>query len=233
MGWPARNFWTFWTAALEYRRYSRYTRTAAADNRLLDRRYRGPGAVAQNESVVLRLQPAAGTSLPVPCYITGLRYSTFTGGQWLPPAGGGTVLFPDNGLDVFTVAQETPDLRTTVFLEPTGTDVLFGPGQVTGVHGAFVYLREDMEGGLHLPRGQDQTIRYDVASLAGVSVPAGTQDEKRYLQLPPLSAAFRAVAARARAGRHGRRRLMPCGRTSWRTMRTPWTRPRPRSGISW
>jgi hypothetical protein len=57
-----------------------------------------------------------------------------------------------------------------------------------------------MEGGLHLPRGQDQTIRYDVASLAGVSVPAGTQDEKRYLQLPPLSAAFRAVAARAARG---------------------------------
>jgi len=55
-----------------------------------------------------------------------MRYTTFSGKQWLVAAGLSESLYTSSGIDSFVVTDQQPDTLTTVYLEPTGTDVLFG-----------------------------------------------------------------------------------------------------------
>ena len=166
-----------------------------------------PGEVQQDNTVVMRVDPGKGGSrLPLPAYISGMCYTTFNGRQWLVAAGHPESLYASSGIDSFVVSDQQPDTQTTVYLEPTGTDVVFGLEHITGLRGQFQYLRRDAEGNLFTDAPYYKTIRYDVSSLdqdtvlvdSLVAHRAALLD--RYLQVPELSQAFRDVAARVVRG---------------------------------
>ncbi|HEY5000736.1 MAG TPA: DUF3488 and transglutaminase-like domain-containing protein [Candidatus Cryosericum sp.] len=162
-----------------------------------------PGEVQQDNTVVMRIDPGKGGSrLPLPAYISGMRYTTFSGRQWLIAVGHPESLYASSGIDSFVVSDQQPDTQTTVYLEPTGTDVVFGLEHITGLRGQFQYLRRDAEGNLFTDAPYYKTIRYDVSSLDQDTVPVDSLVAHRaalldrYLQVPELSQAFRDVAAR-------------------------------------
>jgi len=162
-----------------------------------------PGEVQQDNTVVMRVEPGKGGSrLPLPAYISGMRYTTFSGRQWLVAAGHLESVYASSGIDSFVVSDQQPDTLTTVYLEPTGTDVVFGLEHITGLRGQFQYLRRDAEGNLFTDAPYYKTIRYDVSSLDQDTVPVDSLVARRpalldrYLQVPGLSQAFRDVAAR-------------------------------------
>ena len=166
-----------------------------------------PGQVQQDNTVVMRVEPQKGTPrLALPAYISGMRYTTFSGKQWLVAAGLSESLYASSGIDSFVVTDQQPDTLTTVYLEPTGTDVLFGLEHIMGVRGQFQYLRRDAEGSLFTDAPYFKTIRYDISSLDQDTVPVDSTMVhrpallERYLQVPQLSQAFRDVAARVVQG---------------------------------
>jgi transglutaminase-like putative cysteine protease len=166
-----------------------------------------PGEVQQDNTVVMRVDPGKGGSrLPLPAYISGMRYTTFSGKQWLVTAGHPESLYASSGIDSFVVSDQQPDTQTTVYLEPTGTDVVFGLEHITGLRGQFQYLRRDAEGNLFTDAPYYKTIRYDVSSLDQDTVPVDSLVAgrpvllDRYLQVPELSQAFRGIAARVVRG---------------------------------
>lgn len=162
-----------------------------------------PGAVEQDHTIVMRIEPlAAGERFSLPAYISGLRYTTFTGKQWRVGTGRPEPLYPLNGLDTFEVGVGSPDRFTTVYLEPTGTDVLFGLERVVSVRGLFQQLRRDDEGNILLQTPVYKTLRYDVGSLdtGGTFEFSQPTDPARYLQVPPLSQAFKDIAVHAAQG---------------------------------
>jgi hypothetical protein len=160
-----------------------------------------PGEVQQDNTVVMRVEPRKGDPrLSLPAYISGMRYTTFNGRQWLVAAGRAESLYASSGIDSFVVSEQQPDTLTTVYLGPTGTDVIFGLEHITGVRGQFQYLRRDAEGSLFTDAPYYKTIRYDVSSLDRDTVPVDSLVARRptllgrYLQVPELSQAFREVA---------------------------------------
>jgi transglutaminase-like putative cysteine protease len=166
-----------------------------------------PGQVQQDNTIVMRIEPGQrGRRLPLPAYISGMRYTTFSGRQWLVASGRRELLYASSGVDSFVVTDQQADTQTTAYLEPTGTDVLFGLEHVTGLRGQFQYLRRDAEGNVFTDAPYYKTIRYDVSSMSGDTVPADTALVSRpalqaaYLQVPELSQAFRDVAARVVRG---------------------------------
>jgi transglutaminase-like putative cysteine protease len=166
-----------------------------------------PGEVQQDNTVVMRVDPGKGGSrLPLPAYISGMRYTTFSGRQWLIAAGHPESLYASSGIDSFVVSDRQPDTQTTVYLEPTGTDVVFGLEHITGLRGQFQYLRRDAEGNLFTDAPYYKTIRYDVSSLDQDTVPVDSLVARRpalldrYLQVPELSQAFGDIAARVVRG---------------------------------
>ena len=166
-----------------------------------------PGEVQQDNTIVMRVDPGKGGSrLPLPAYISGMRYTTFSGKQWLVAAGHPESLYASSGIDSFVVSDQQPDTPTTVYLEPTGTDVVFGLEHITGLRGQFQYLRRDAEGNLFTDAPYYKTIRYDVSSLDQDTVHVDSLVAHRaalldrYLQVPELSQAFRDVAARVVRG---------------------------------
>jgi transglutaminase-like putative cysteine protease len=166
-----------------------------------------PGQVVQDSTIVMRVEPQQrGHRLPLPAYISGMRYTTFSGRQWLVAPGRSASLYPSSGLDTFVVTDSRGDMQTTVYLEPTGTDVLFGLDYITGIRGQFQYLRRDAEDNLFTDAPYYKAIRYDVSSASGDAIPADPVLVARpalrdaYLQVPGLSQAFRDVAARAVQG---------------------------------
>jgi transglutaminase-like putative cysteine protease len=161
-----------------------------------------PGQVQQDNTIVMRIEPGRrGHRLPLPAYISGMRYTTFSGRQWLVALGRREPLYASSGVDSFVVTDQQADTQTTVYLEPTGTDVLFGLEHVTGLRGQLQYLRRDTEGNLFTDAPYYKTIRYDVSSTSGDTVPADASLlQTAYLQVPELSQAFRDVAARVVRG---------------------------------
>jgi transglutaminase-like putative cysteine protease len=161
-----------------------------------------PGQVQQDNTIAMRIEPGRrGHRLPLPAYISGMRYTTFSGRQWLVALGRREPLYVSSGVDSFVVTDQQADTQTTVYLEPTGTDVLFGLEHVTGLRGQLQYLRRDTEGNLFTDAPYYKTIRYDVSSTSGDTVPADASLlQTAYLQVPELSQAFRDVAARVVRG---------------------------------
>jgi transglutaminase-like putative cysteine protease len=160
------------------------------------------GEVQQDNTVVMRVEPRKSDSrLSLPAYISGMRYTSFNGRQWLVATGRPESLYASSGIDSFVVSEQQPDTLTTVYLEPTGTDVVFGLEHITGLRGQFQYLRRDAEGNLFTDAPYYKTIRYDISSLDRDTVPVDSLVARRqalldrYLQVPELSQSFRDVAA--------------------------------------
>lgn len=166
-----------------------------------------PGQVVQDNTIVMRIEPQQrGRRLPLPAYISGMRYTTFSGKQWLVAPGRRESLYASSGADTFAVADGQADTQTTVYLEPTGTDVLFGLEHIINIRGQFQYLRRDAEGSLFTDAPYYKTIRYDVSSVSGDTMPAEALLVRKpalqaaYVQVPELSPEFRDIAVRVVRG---------------------------------
>jgi protein-glutamine gamma-glutamyltransferase len=102
-------------------------------------------------------------------------------------------------------------LTQEIFLEPMGTEVIFGLFQVVAVLGRFPTLAADAGGGLTLPAPPGARLRYLVVSQpepsrgAAADQPGRPDDipaevRETYLQLPPLSPRVHDLARRLTAG---------------------------------
>ncbi len=155
------------------------------------------GEVNLNNRIVMRIE---GEHLSVPLYISGLHYAYFNGKEWEKPKEE-IKLFSYDGNNDFGLTSGM--VKSTVFLEPTGTEVLFGPEKLMGIHGEFLYLRKDEFGDFFTNGEYYKTIRYDTfSSVEGKSSVLirdvlKKNEVERYLQLPPLSEKFKAVAVKA------------------------------------
>jgi transglutaminase-like putative cysteine protease len=103
-----------------------------------------------------------------------------------------------------------PILVSEVYLEPIGTEVIFGPPRVVEVYGQLPGLAEDTSGGLSLPSPPPARLRYLVVSQPEPLREAGLRRPVRlteyppevraaYLQLPEVSPRIRALAKRLTA----------------------------------
>jgi transglutaminase-like putative cysteine protease len=148
------------------------------------------GEVDLDKLIVMRIESKKNYS---PLYITGMHYLYFDGKSWRKDIGRIKV-FPYDNKNDFGITQGME--KFTVYLEPLGTTVLFGPDHLTGIHGEFLYLRKNHSGDFFTDVPYYKTVKYDAFS----SVPGKSPIElieridknkiKDYLQLPPLPEEF-------------------------------------------
>jgi hypothetical protein len=123
----------------------------------------------------------------VPLYVSGLRYSIFSGKEWVRDSNT-EKLYPS--LD--EVFGSNNGIESTVYLEPTGTNVLFGIDAVNGIRGGFINLFNDSFGDYLTDAVFYRTIKYDIySSTTALNKVQLTKTQKtRFTQLPQLSNAF-------------------------------------------
>lgn len=111
----------------------------------------------------------------------------------------------DGYFPVSPLRRGSPILTTEIFLEPIGTEVIFGLSRVVGIQGPFTRLAQDIGDGLVLQTPPSSRIRYVAVSqperfsdeqLRG---PAQAEDyppeiREKYLQQPELSPRLRDLA---------------------------------------
>ncbi len=157
------------------------------------------GAVKLNNRVVMRVEVKDNNIYP-PLYLSGMHYAYFNGTKWIKTKNI-TKIFPYDSNNDFKLTSGM--VKSTIFLEPNGTDVLFGPEKFVGVHGEFLYLRRNEFGDFLTDQIYYKTIRYDAfSSIDGKSdvlirESLGKKDKSKYLQLPELPAEFEKIAEKS------------------------------------
>ncbi len=155
------------------------------------------GEVKLNNRVIMRVE---GNSLFPPLYLSGMHYAYFNGKEWIK-SGKVSKIFPYNNNDDFGLTSGM--VKSTIFLEPNGTDVLFGPEKLVGIHGEFLYLKKNEFGDFLTDQVYYKTIKYDAfSSIAGKSnvllrEPIDEKEKEAYLEIPKLSKAFKQIAKKA------------------------------------
>lgn len=143
----------------------------------------------------------------------GLAFDTFDGQTWSlgDPARKPVRRGRDGSFVVAPPRRDAPFLIYEVFLEPLGTEVIFGLPRVVSIQGPFNGLDENAAGGLSLPNPPSSRLRYVAVSqperlsedrLRG-SANAGDyprEIREAYLQLPQTSPRLRALARDLTAG---------------------------------
>lgn len=137
----------------------------------------------------------------------GVAFDHFDGRNWVltDTARAGVRRARDGHYSVAPHAIGAPFLNYEVFLEPIGTEVLFGLPRVTAIQGRLPGVAMDAGGGLALPTPPTVRIRYLVISqpermrAESLRRPFRASDYPRpiretYLQLPTLSPRVRALA---------------------------------------
>lgn len=143
----------------------------------------------------------------------GVAFDTFDGQSWslrdperTPVRRSREGYFP-----VAPPRLRAPFLTYEIFLEPMGTEVIFGLPRVVSIQGRFAGLAEDVANGLSLATPPSSRLRY-----VGVSQPERFREEQlrrpvragdypreireAYLQLPEVSPRLRALARELAAG---------------------------------
>ena len=158
------------------------------------------GNVNLNNAVVMRIESNKNIS---PLYISGLHFATFNGKSWQREIGK-IRIFSFDGSNDFGIINGME--KFTVYLEPTGTSVLFGPDKFFGIHGEFIYLKRNKFGDFFTDNIYYKTIKYDAfSSIPGISrinLVKITTDKnlEKYLQLPPLPEKFKEIAKNVAKG---------------------------------
>jgi transglutaminase-like putative cysteine protease len=164
------------------------------------------GRIRQDATVVLRVETLSGTAPPREAsYWRGLAFDHFDGRHWtvtprhrefLSRAADLGVDLPDTGA--------APDLVQRVLREPMTAGVLFAAGVATHVEGSFGRVERDGNGGLYAPESEQDRVQYSIHvasrrrdddTLHADRALAPHLDGERYLALPELSDAVRALAA--------------------------------------
>jgi len=158
------------------------------------------GKVDLNNEIVMRV---LAKNFPAPLYLSGLHYAYFNGVNW-KVENGRQKLFPISQTNNFGITSGM--VKSTIYLEPIDSDVLFGPDKFVGVSGDFLYLKTNQFHDFFTDFTYYKTIKYDAFS----SVPGKTPliqftitnaKYSEYLQLPPLPEKFIEIAKAAAKGK--------------------------------
>lgn len=174
------------------------------------------GTIQNDPTVVMRISLLGGTGSPdrLPNLLwRGVAFDRFDGQGW---SVGDPVRIPirrarEGYFPVRPLRVGGSLLTAEIFLEPIGTEVIFGLPQVLAIHGPFASLSLDTGGGLNLQTPPSSRIRYEAVSQperfsdAQLRRPAGPGDyppeiRETYLQLPELSPRLGALARELAAG---------------------------------
>ncbi len=145
-----------------------------------------------NNNIVIRVALDKRVSSTI--YLTGMHYIYFDGKRWHkePPM---RKVFPDS---TGYFGNRDNAYKETIYLEPTGTDVLFGIDKFVGVYGEFLYLKQNVVGDFFTDMPYYKTIKYDAYSMVE-KIPSSINNVKgdipanirnSYLKVPVLSNRF-------------------------------------------
>ncbi|HSB80601.1 MAG TPA: DUF3488 and transglutaminase-like domain-containing protein [Candidatus Methylomirabilis sp.] len=174
------------------------------------------GTIQNDPTIVMRISFSGGTGSPdhIPDLLwRGLAFDRFDGQAW---SVGDPMRTPirrarDGYFPVQPIRPGSSILTAEIFLEPIGTEVIFGLPRIIGIYGPFASLSLDTGGGLNLRAPPGSRIRYEVVSQperfsdTQLRRPARPEDipleiRRTYLQLPELSPRLRALAQELAAG---------------------------------
>ena len=158
------------------------------------------GKVDLNNQIVMRVLAKDFTA---PLYLSGLHYAYFDGTKWRVE-NGRQKLFPISQTNNFGIISGMA--KSTIYLEPIGTDMLFGPEKFVGVGGDFIYLKMNQFHDFFTDFAYYKTIKYDAFSsvpgkshIIQFSIP--NTEYNQYLRLPILSKKFLEIAKTAARGK--------------------------------
>lgn len=166
------------------------------------------GNVSLKNGIVMRIETKDSSA---PLYLSGMHYSYFDGSKWRKEKGIQKI-FPYNASNDFGLIQGTS--KYTVYLEPTGTNVLFGPNKFTGVHGEFLYLIKNKFGDFSTDMTYYKTVKYDAFSnIVGKTNiqlidKLTNKDIKQYLQLPLLPERFKEISIETAGGGNEQKKVL-------------------------
>ncbi len=174
------------------------------------------GTIQSDPTIVMRISFQEGSVNPdrLPdLRWRGVAFDTFDGRTWSlrDPARTPVRRNRDGSFSVLPQRWGAPFLAYEVFLEPIGTEVIFGLPWVVTVQGRFAALATDVGEGLNLAAPPPSRLRYLAISqtprpheteLRRPTLPGDYPREIReaYLQLPDLSPRLRALAHELGAG---------------------------------
>jgi len=110
--------------------------------------------VKLNYQVVMRVETNTNQGS---LYISGLRYSTFSNGKWIMTYGKSEKV--DKNKNGYSKSENGK--KATIYLEPTGTNVIFKVDYATGLNGTFNYIYEDNNTNWFFDTPFYRTIKYD------------------------------------------------------------------------
>ncbi len=174
------------------------------------------GTIQNDPTIVMRISFQEGTMNPdrLPdLRWRGVAFDTFDGRTWSlrDPARTPVRRSRDGSFSVLPPRWGAPFLAYEVFLEPIGTEVIFGLPRVVTIQGRFAALTADVGEGLNLAAPPSSRLRYLAISQspriseADLRRPTPSGDYPReiretYLQLPDLAPRLRALARKLGAG---------------------------------
>ena len=174
------------------------------------------GTIQNDPAIVMRISVLEGSGRPdglSNLLWRGVAFDQFDGEAWSVGDPGRVPIrrLQEGHFPVTPLRRGVTILITEVFLEPIGTEVLFGLPRVIAVQGPFASLARDAGGSLILTGPPSSRIRYLTVSQPEhfseeqLRRPAGLGDyppeiREKYLQLPKLSSRLRALAQELAAG---------------------------------
>ncbi|MGC9125608.1 MAG: transglutaminaseTgpA domain-containing protein, partial [Caldisericaceae bacterium] len=143
------------------------------------------GKIQLDNTVVMRIETDIKST---PIYISGLRYTMFSGTDWVRDMTS-EKLYPSFGGIFGSDSGE----KSTVYLEAiSGTNVLFGIDKINGIGGGFLMLINDSSQDYLTDAIFYRTIKYDVFSTLSGSYKSSLSKGElvRLTQVPQFSADF-------------------------------------------
>lgn len=128
-----------------------------------------------NYQIVMRVETEKKNT---PLYIVGVRYSTFINNHWMNYETHEKILRTTQNTFGFPFGK-----KGTVYLEPTGTNVLFQIGYTNGIYGNFNYLLKDELSNLFFDAPFYKTIKYTLYYDDDKNITSEEKDLTKYLSL--------------------------------------------------
>ena len=174
------------------------------------------GAIQSDPTIVMRVSfpegPADPARLPDLRW-RGIAFDQFDGRAWTlrDPARSRVQRMRDGAFAFTPYPWGVPLVSYEVFLDPIGTDVLFGTPRLVAIQGPFTGLQVDAGDAISVLSPLTTQVRYQAVSrieqfpeaalrrpVAPADYPAAIREA--FLQLPPLSPRLRALAGTLAAG---------------------------------
>jgi len=141
--------------------------------------------VELNNSIIMRVDTVKNEE---PIYLSGLRFGSFDGKKWIKETSLEQV-YPDYE----NIFGEKGEFNAIIYLEPTGTNVLFGLDRLIGIKSNFNLILKDSTGSFFTESIYYKTIKYEVYA-SNVNKVSSEKDLRKYLLVPNFSNEFISLA---------------------------------------